>query len=75
MLGRGPRVPKRLVEAWLGVAVSEFAPSATLWASTFRPRDGLGVTPAEGLLLFQCSPAETRTWGLSTRINRRTLGA
>jgi hypothetical protein len=73
MLGRGPRVPKRLIETRVGSVVSEVMPNAVLWASTFRPADGLGVRPTKELLLLQCSPAERRTWGLSTRINRRTL--
>lgn len=75
MLGRGPRVPKRLVEAWTGSIVGRSVPTATLWASTFRASDGLGVAPAENLLLLQCSPAERRSWGLSTRVSRKMLAA
>jgi hypothetical protein len=75
MLGRGPRVPKRLVEAWTGMVVARSMPTATLWASTFRASDGLGVAPAENLLLLQCSPAERRSWGLSMRVSRKMLGA
>jgi hypothetical protein len=75
MLGRGPRVPKRLVEAWTGMVVARSAPTATMWASTFRADDGLGVAPAENLLLLQCSHAERRSWGLSTRVSRKMLEA
>jgi hypothetical protein len=70
---RGSRLPKRLVEAALGAAVAKALPTAILWASTYRPEDGVGVPPSADRLLLQCSPADERVHGISTRVNRKML--
>lgn len=70
---RGHRLPKRLVEATLGAVVAKTLPSAILWASTYRPEDGVGVAPSASRLLLQCSPADERVHGISTRVNRKML--
>jgi hypothetical protein len=70
---RGTRLPKRLVEATLGAVVAQTLPGAVIWASTYRPEDGVGVSPSADRLLFQCSPADERLHGLSTRVNRKML--
>jgi hypothetical protein len=73
MIGRGIRMPKRLVDAWLGALVARTLPDAVLWASTYRDADGIGIDVRPELLLLQCSPADTRDAGPSTRVNRATL--
>lgn len=70
---RGPRIPKRVVEGWVGAAVQAVGVGAGIWGSTFRRVDGVGIQPTSDLLLLQCSAAERRTWGLSTRVNRQVL--
>ncbi len=50
-------------------------PKARLWASTYRPNDGIGVSVEQGLFLLQCSPAEDRTRGISTKVSRTMLAA
>jgi hypothetical protein len=71
--GRGPWIPKRLVEAWAGATLKEAIPEASFWASTYRAQDGIGAWPGRGLLLLQCSPAEDRARGISTRVSRTML--
>lgn len=72
---RGSRLPKRLIEATFGAVVGQTLPGAVLWASTYRPADGVGVPPSPDRLLFQCSPADERLHGISTRINRKMLAS
>lgn len=72
--GRGHWIPKRLVEAWVGGMVTTLSPGATLWASTYRMTDGIGMSPEPGSVLFQCSPAENRVKGISTKVSRSMLG-
>lgn len=72
---RGARLPKRLIEATFGAVVGSTLPGAVLWASTYRPADGVGVSPSPDRLLFQCSPADERLHGISTRINRKMLAS
>lgn len=75
---RSSRLPKRLCEALVGAAVQRTVPSAVLWPPpTFRPHDGFGpLQPAlQHSLLFQCSPAEIRVAGPSTRVSRAQLDA
>lgn len=74
-LGRGLWIPKRLVEARVGAVVKSVAPMARLWASTYRPSDGIGVPVGRGLFLLQCSPAEDRVRGISTKVSRAMLAA
>ena len=71
--GRGYWIPKRLVEAWIGGMVSTSSPEAALWASTYRMTDGIGMSPDPGSLLLQCSPAENRVKGISTKVSRSML--
>ena len=71
--GRGPWIPKRLIEAWIGALLSNRSPHASLWASTYRETDGIGFSPEPGLILIQCSPAEDRVKGISTRVSRSML--
>jgi hypothetical protein len=73
MLARGIRIPKRLVEAWVGAIAVRTLPEAQLWSSTFREVDGVGVPARPDLLLLQCSAAEDRQGGPSTRVSRATL--
>ncbi len=70
---RGSRIPKRLVEATLGAVVARALPTAVLWASTYRSEDGVGVPASVSRLLLQCSPADERVHGISTRVNRTML--
>lgn len=72
---RGARLPKRLIETTLGAVVGQTLPDANLWASTYRPADGVGVSPSADQLLFQCSPADERMHGISTRVNRKMLAS
>ena len=72
-LGGGNWIPKRLVEAWVGALVKTRAPEALLWASTYRTTDGMGLAPQRDSILLQCSPAEDRMRGISTRVSRAML--
>lgn len=72
---RGARLPKRLIEVTFGSVVERVLPDAVLWASTYRPTDGVGIRPSANRLLFQCSPADERLKGISTRINRKMLAS
>jgi hypothetical protein len=72
---RGARLPKRLIEVTFGSVVGQVLPDAVLWASTYRPTDGVGIRPSANRLLFQCSPADERLKGFSTRINRKMLAS
>ena len=44
---RGARLPKRLIEVTFGSVVGEVLPDAVLWASTYRPTDGVGIRPRD----------------------------
>jgi hypothetical protein len=59
----------------VGAAVKSVSPEASLWASTYRARDGVGVAAGPGLFLLQCSPAEDRVRGISTKVSRTMLAA
>jgi hypothetical protein len=72
-LARGPWIPKRLVEAWVGAQVNAIVPTAHLWAPTYRLRDGFGLHSSPGLYLIQCFPVEDRKRGFSTKVSRRML--
>jgi hypothetical protein len=71
------RLPKRLCEALVGVAVQRTVPDAKLWAPTFHQRNGFGPPEPDSLssLVLQCSPAEMRNAGPSTRVSRAQLAA
>jgi hypothetical protein len=59
----------------VGAAVKEIAPGMSLWGSTYRANDGIGLPPGPGLFLLQCSPAEDHVHGISTRVSRTMLAA
>jgi hypothetical protein len=67
-------IAKRLCEAWLGAVLQRVSPEARIWSP--RPRrvdepDPITGTPS--CLLLQCSWAEYRQHGPSTRISRRQV--
>jgi hypothetical protein len=66
-------IPRRLFDAWVGATVTATLPAASLWAPTYRRHTGFGIDPQPCLLLFQCSPAQYRIDGPSTRVSRRLL--
>lgn len=62
---------KRLCDAQIGATVERVAPQAVLWSPSFRVADGFGVdADLDGSLILQCSWAELRAHGPSTRISR-----
>lgn len=66
-----PNIAKRLCEAWVGAAVERVVPQAVLWSPSFRHADGFGSdAELEGSLLLQCSWAQIRRGGPSTRVSR-----
>lgn len=66
-------LPKRVVEAQLGAAVSSYGADTQLWSANFRTSDGLGLEPSEEFLVLQCSWGSLGGRGLVTHVNKSTL--
>jgi hypothetical protein len=67
-------IAKRLCEAWLGATLQRALPAARMWSP--RPRlidEPDPITGAPSSLLLQCSWAEYRQHGPSTRVSRRQV--
>ena len=63
-------IAKRLCEALVGAAVQKFAPDAELWAPSIRELETECDTYRSEELVLQCSWAEIKRRGPSTRVNR-----
>jgi hypothetical protein len=74
MMIQSVRLPKRLVEAWVGALAAQHA--ARLWAPTLGQLRTFAFEPHhDSTVLLQCSFADMRASGPSTRVSRAQIAA